>query len=62
MHQPIHIAQCIMTGMYQCMDIVYLGQFILGTRGPRQFIRGHIVPGRPMSAVSSVLSVQTSES
>jgi len=31
-----------MTGMYQCRDIVFLGRFILGTRCPRKFVRGHI--------------------
>jgi len=35
-----------MTGMYQSRDSVFPGRFILGTRGLRKFMRGHIVSGR----------------
>jgi len=38
-----------MTGMYQCRDIVFPGQYILETRGPRKFVLGHIDPGRPVN-------------
>jgi len=37
-----------MTGMYQCRDIVFPGLFISGIRGPRKFVRGHIVSGHPI--------------
>jgi len=36
-----------MTRMYPLRDTVFLGQFILGTKGPRKFLRGHVVSGRP---------------
>ena len=32
-----------MAGMYQYRDIVFLGQFIWRTRGPKEFVPGHIV-------------------
>ena len=35
-----------MAGMYKSRDIVFPGQVILGTKGPRKFLRGHIVSGR----------------
>jgi len=48
-HYTIRIGWCITAGMYQSRDIVYLGRFILGTKGPRKFARGHIVTGRPIT-------------
>jgi len=38
-----------MTGMYQSRDIVSQGTINLGTRGPRTFVQGHIVTGRPFT-------------
>ena len=38
-----------MTGMYQIRDIVSQGMINLGTRGPRKFVQGHIVSGRPVT-------------
>ena len=38
-----------MTGMYQYREIMFLGRFILGTRGPRKYVRGRIVSGRPIT-------------
>jgi len=38
-----------MTGMFQCRDIVSPGTINLGTRGPRTFVRVHIVSGRPVT-------------
>jgi len=35
-----------MIGMYQCRDIVSQGTISLAIRGPRTFVRGHIVTGR----------------
>jgi len=43
----IRLVQCIMPGMYQSRDIVFLGQLSLGTRGLRKFLRGHIVSHYP---------------
>jgi len=48
-HRPIHIPYWIMAGLYQCRDIVSLGTINLGTRGPRTFVRGHIVWGRSVT-------------
>jgi len=49
MHYAICIGLCKMTGMFQCRDIVFPGRFIQGTRGPRKFVLGHIVSGRPVT-------------
>jgi len=38
-----------MTGKYQSWDIVSQGTINLGTRGPRTFVRGHIVSGRAVT-------------
>ena len=38
-----------MTGIYQCREIVFPGQFIFRTRGPRKFAQGHSVSGRPIT-------------
>jgi len=46
----------IMTGMYQSRDTVFLGRLIWGTRGPRTFVRGNIVSGRPVPPPFSCLS------
>jgi hypothetical protein len=35
--------------MYQSRDIVSQGTIDLGTRGPRTFVQGHIVSGRPFT-------------
>jgi len=46
---------CIMhikTGMYHSRDIVIPERLILGTRGPRKFVRGHIVSGGPITLVT----------
>jgi len=48
MHYTICLGWCKITVMYQCRDIVFLGRFILGTRSPRKFLRGHILSGRPV--------------
>jgi len=48
MLDKIHTVYVIkMTEMYQCRDFVFLGRFILGTRGPKKFIRGYIVSDIP---------------
>ena len=41
-----------MTGTYECRDIVFTGQFIFWTRGPRNFVRRHIVSERPITPPS----------
>jgi len=35
--------------MYQSREIVSQGTINLGTRGPKTFVRGHIVSGRPVT-------------
>jgi len=35
--------------MYKSLDIVSRGTIDLGTSGPRIFVRGHIVSGRPVT-------------
>ena len=45
-----------MTGMYQSRDIVSQGKNNLGTRGPRIFVQGHIVLGRPITPPQMVCS------
>jgi len=42
-----YICECKTIRMYQCMDILFLGRFILGTRDPGKLVRGHIVSGSP---------------
>ena len=42
----------MMAGMYKSRDIVFLGRLILGTMGPRKFVWGHIVSGRPITPPS----------
>jgi len=49
MHFTIRLVWCKMTGRYLCRDVVFPGRFIWGTRGPRKFVRGHIVSGRPVT-------------
>ena len=56
MHYAIRIGCCKMTGMYQCRNIVSPGTINFGTRGPRTFVRGHIVSGRPVTPPHHLLS------
>ena len=56
MHDTIHILYVVkMTGMYQSRDIVSQGTINLGTRGPRTFVRGHNVSGRPVTPIAWVI-------
>ena len=49
-HYAIRFGWCKMARVYQFRDIVFPGLFIKGTRGPRTFVPGHIVSGRPVTA------------
>jgi len=49
LHQPKWIVLWIMPGMFQSREILSQGTINLGTRGPRTFVRGHIVLGRPFT-------------
>jgi len=45
----IYIYGIKMTGMYQSRDLVWQGTINFGTGGPRTFVKGHIVKGRPVT-------------
>ena len=48
-----------MTGMYKSRGSVFPGHKILGTRGQRKFVRGHIVSGRPVAPPAQAFSIES---